>query len=84
MISFVAKHVMLPVQLDPSEAHQQKRANIAAIRDWYETASRDARRAYPSKAMDPTIMKRQGKWLDAPEMYRVVECELQDGTSEPL
>ena len=67
------------VQLDPSDADLQKRANIGAIRDWHETASRDAKRAFPSKQWDPTLLKRQGKWLDAPEMYQVAELELQSG-----
>ena len=71
------------VQLGPSPADLQKRANIIAIKEWHETASRDAKRAFPPKRRwDPTLLAQEGKWLDAKDMYRVVDAEIREGALE--
>lgn len=68
------------MQLGPSSIDVQKRANIVAIKEWHETATRDAKRAFPAKRRwDPTLLDQEGKWLDAKDMYRVVETELKEG-----
>jgi hypothetical protein len=59
----------------------QLRANVTAIGDWYDTAVRDGKRAAPSKPWDPTLLKQQGRWLEAKEMYKVADLELQAGDS---
>lgn len=55
------------------------RANTGALSDWYDKALRDAKRAMPSKPWDPTLEAQKGRWLDAPQMYKVADDELQAG-----
>lgn len=57
----------------------QLKANTKAIVVWSKKTGRDAMKVRPPKAKDPTLLKTQGKWVDAPVMSALAERVLQTG-----
>lgn len=59
----------------------QLKANAKAIDVWSKKTGRDAMKVRPPKAKDPTLLKTQGKWVDAPVMSALAERALKTGAS---
>lgn len=66
------------VSLQNAVSDQQK-ANLLSIRKWWSKLAADAKKERPSAPKDPALLKKQDKWLDAPDLFKAVKGFLNEG-----
>ena len=70
---------MSPLSDVQHDVNDQRKANLLALGAWFSKLAADSKRERPSLAKDPALMRDEGKWMDAPDMFQHVHEFLVQG-----